>query len=136
MKKKNQKDEMIPGVGQNDKTSTEKPGTDINANNNSKDPATATDVRITAQADNPRNADAAAGNVGNVVNGGGTPIAEMDKEGQRVALETLARSLKEGAIDKATFIAGARGVAYKRVKAALKKASVPADIRDEILEEL
>ncbi len=108
-----------------------------NPNTGRENPATATDEpRITAQANSPRNAEDAAGKVGDVVNGGGTPIAEMDKDAQRVALETLARSLKEGAIDKATFIAGVEGVPYKRVKAALKKARVLAATRDEILEEL
>ena len=136
MKKKNQKNEMIPGVGKNDKTSTEKPGTDINTNN-SKDPATATDeLRITAQADSPRNAEDAAGNVGNVVNGGGAPIAEMDKQEQIASLEALARALKERSITKEVFLASVKGVPYKRVKAALKSARVPAGTRDEILEEL
>lgn len=133
MKKKNQKDEMIPGVGQNDKTSTEKPGTNINANNNSKDPATATDVRITAQADNPRNAEEAAHNVEDVVNGGGASIAEMDVQEQIASLGTLARAIKESSITKEVFLASVKGVPYKRVKAALKSARVPAGIRDEIL---
>ena len=135
MKKKNPKDEMIPGVGQNDKTSTEKPGTDINANNNSKDPATATDeLRITAQADRPRNAEDAAGNVGDVVNGGGTPIAKMPQEAQIVALTTLARSLKEGAIDEEVFVEAARGVPHDNVKAALLRAGVHLDQRKRILD--
>ena len=134
MKKKNQKDEIRPDVDQN-KMSTEKPGTNLDANNNCK-PATATDVRITAGAFSPRNAEEAAHNVKDVVNGGGSPIAEMDKEGQRVALETLARSLKEGSITKEVFLASVEGVPYKRVKGALKSARVPAGIRDEILKEL
>jgi len=134
MKKKNQKDEMIPGVGQNNKTSTEKPGTDINANNNSKDPATATDeLRITARANSPRNAEEAAHNVEDVVNGGGSPIAEMDKQEQIASLGTLARAIKESSITKEVFLASVKGVPYKRVKAALKSAGVPAGIRDEIL---
>ena len=134
MKKKNLKNEIRPGVGQNDKTSTEKPGTDINANNNSKDPATATDeLRITARANRPRNAEDAAGNVGDVVNGGGTPIKDLDPQAIPEACRVLAQGLRENVISVQEFIVAVKGVPYKRIKAALKGAGVPAGTCDEIL---
>ena len=136
MKKKDLKNEIRPDVDQN-KMSTEKPGTNLDANNNCK-PATATDVRITAGASTVRNAKDAAGKVDEIAKGGGTPIADMQPEAQVVALTALAGAMKgnEPSVSEEEFIEALRNVPYKRAKKALKAAGTPAATREHILEKV